>query len=59
LSEFLTIAWTTSAILICDEDEETVHQRTEGLGILGHIRSVRDMDGLDKLLDSFLHVASQ
>ncbi|MBI4963083.1 MAG: hypothetical protein HY913_07400 [Desulfomonile tiedjei] len=54
LSEFLAIAWTTAAILISDEDEEEVHRRTEGLGILGHMRSDRDMDRLDKLLDRFL-----
>jgi DNA-binding response OmpR family regulator len=58
LSEFLAIAWTTAAILICDEDEETVHQRTEGLGILGHMRTVKDVDKLDELLDTFLEIAS-
>jgi DNA-binding response OmpR family regulator len=59
LSEFLAIAWTTAAILICDEDEEAVHQRTEGLGILGHMRTVKDVDKLDKLLDTFLEIASR
>jgi len=58
LSEFLAIAWTTAAILICDENEEAVHQRTEGLGILGHMRTVKDVDRLDKLLDRFLAIAS-
>jgi len=56
LSEFLTIDWTTSAILICDEDEEVVHQRTEGLGILGAIRTVDDAQRLDVLIDRFLEM---
>lgn len=59
LSEFLAIAWTTAAILISDEDEEEFHQRTEGLGILGRMRSVKDVDRLDKLLDTFLETASR
>jgi hypothetical protein len=58
LSEFLAISWTTAAILISDEDEETVHRRTEGLGILGHMRSVKDVDRLEKMLDSLLDIAS-
>lgn len=58
LSEFLAIAWTTAAILICDEDDETVHQRTEGLGILGHMRNAKDVDRLDKLLDRLVDFAS-
>ena len=59
LSEFLAIAWATAAILICDEDEEEFHQRTEGLGILGRMKSVKDVDKLDQLLDTFLDIASR
>jgi DNA-binding NtrC family response regulator len=54
LSELVRISWSTSAILISDEEEEVVHQRTEGLGILGYMKNVEDTDRLEKLLDRFL-----
>ncbi|MFH0823098.1 MAG: hypothetical protein V2B18_10145 [Pseudomonadota bacterium] len=54
LSQLVGISWTTAAVLIMDEDEEKVHEMTEGLGILGSIRNVDDTDGLLKLLDKFL-----
>lgn len=53
LAELLKISWTTSSILIWDEDEEIVHEKTEGLGILGSVRSVQDKEGLNKLVDKF------
>jgi hypothetical protein len=53
LAELLRVSWTTSSILIWDEDEEIVHEKTEGLGILGSIRSVQDTEGLEKLIDKF------
>jgi DNA-binding response OmpR family regulator len=56
LSELLKISWTTASILICDEEAEVVHERTEGLGILGSIRSVRDFDGLGTLLTRFFEL---
>ena len=56
LAELLKISWTTSAILIADEDEEVVHERTEGLGILGSIRKAEDTANLEKLLETFLEI---
>jgi DNA-binding NarL/FixJ family response regulator len=56
LAELLKISWTTSTILICDEEEEVVHERTEGLGILGSIRSSTDIDGLQRLIDVFFAI---
>jgi DNA-binding response OmpR family regulator len=53
LAELLKISWTTSSILIWDEDEEIVHEKTEGLGILGSVRSVQNKEGLNKLVDKF------
>jgi len=57
LSALLRISWSTSAILISDEDEDTVHEKTEGLGILGSIRGLGDSDGLARLLRRFLDLA--
>jgi DNA-binding response OmpR family regulator len=56
LADLLKISWTTSSILICDEEEEVVHEKTEGLGILGSIRSVHDNEGLKRLLDVFFRL---
>jgi len=58
LAELLKVSWTTSAILISDEDEEDLHDRTEGLGILGAIRATDDVESLDILLDRFLQIVS-
>jgi DNA-binding NarL/FixJ family response regulator len=54
LSELVKVSWTTSAILISNDEEEVVHQKTEGLGILGRMRSLDDLDSLERLLDKFL-----
>ncbi len=56
LAELLKISWKTSTILIADEDEETIHDQTEGLGILGAIKSSEDSEALEKLLDKFLEI---
>ena len=58
LAELLKVSWTTSTILIADEEEEVLHDQTEGLGILGAIRTVDDMESLDRLLDRFLEIVS-
>ncbi|HMK33722.1 MAG TPA: hypothetical protein VK463_01555 [Desulfomonilaceae bacterium] len=58
LADLLEISWTTATILICDDDETAVHDKTEGLGILGSVRSVEDSEGLNRLLDSFVDLAS-
>ncbi len=54
LDELLKVSWTTSTILIADEDEKALHQETEGLGILGSIRTVNDVEGLERLIAKFL-----
>ena len=59
LAELLKISWKTSTILIADEEEEAVHDQTEGLGILGSIRTVDDMESLDRLIDKFLEIVSR
>lgn len=53
INEFLTINWMTSSILICDLDEASIHERAEGLGILGHVRHFDEMVSLESLLDRF------
>ena len=58
LAELLKVSWTTSTILISDEEEEALHDQTEGLGILGAIRTVDDVESLDRLLDRFLEIVS-
>lgn len=52
LTELLKISWTTATILVTDLDEETVHDRAEGLGILGRITDFGDITGLRRLLDA-------
>lgn len=56
LADLLKISWTTSSILICDEEEDVVHEKAEGLGILGSIKSVHDEEGLKRLLDVFFRI---
>jgi CheY-like chemotaxis protein len=53
IARVLKVSWTISSILITDEDEETVHDKCEGLGILGRITSPSDREGLERLLDDF------
>jgi len=54
LSRLVITSWNTAAILITDEPEESVHEMTEGLGILGHMRNFEDTASLDGLLDRLL-----
>lgn len=56
LSELVRISWKTSTVLVVNEEEEVVHQRTEGLGILGHIRDCEDTASMEKLLDKMLEI---
>jgi hypothetical protein len=51
MAELLKVSWATYTILISNEEEETVHDRTEGLGILGAIKTTEDVEGLNQLLD--------
>lgn len=57
LAELLKVSWTTATILIADEDEEAVHDLTEGLGILGSVRSTDDVEHLERLVEAFLEIA--
>jgi hypothetical protein len=58
IRDFLAVNWMTASIVICDVDEDTIHERAEGLGILGHIRSVGDVQSFGQLLDTFKQMAS-
>lgn len=58
LSELLKVSWKTATILIADEEQEVIHDQTEGLGILGSIRTADDMESLERLLDRFLEIVS-
>jgi DNA-binding NarL/FixJ family response regulator len=58
LSQLLGVTWRTSTILITDLDEETVHERTEGLGILGAVRDCEDYSKLTALLETFFNIVS-
>jgi hypothetical protein len=53
LQQLLAISWTTASILISDEPEDTLHEKTEGLGILGRIRDYGDIIGLKMLFRTF------
>jgi nitrogen fixation NifU-like protein len=57
VGEFLKINWMTSAIVICDQDESIIHDRAEGLGILGHIRTPDDLENLAQLLIKFKQIS--
>lgn len=56
LSELVKISWTTSTILITDQDEAEIHDQTEGLGILGSIKTADDIINLQKLVARFLEL---
>lgn len=53
VTELLRISWTVSTILLTGEDAETVHEKAEGLGIVGHISHPADRKKLGQLLDDF------
>lgn len=58
IKDFLAVNWVTSSIVICDVDEKNIHERAEGLGILGHIRTAGDVQSLARLLARFKQMAS-
>lgn len=58
LGELLKVSWTTASILVADEDDEIIHERAEGLGILGHVRGYDDFEALEKLVEKFSRLAS-
>lgn len=53
LARLLRISWTTASILITADEEEIVHEQTEGLGILGRIRNYADEEALAVLLQRY------
>jgi DNA-binding response OmpR family regulator len=53
IRELLRISWMVSSILVSDLDETEIHDRAEGLGILGNLRVIDDLEELDRLLDDF------
>jgi hypothetical protein len=57
VEEFLKINWMTSTIVICDEEETVIHDRAEGLGILGHVRKSDDLNALGQLLTKFKQIS--
>ncbi|MDD3473209.1 MAG: hypothetical protein PHS86_10525 [Syntrophaceae bacterium] len=58
IREALKISWTISSILVSSLDEAQIHDRAEGLGILGSLSSLDDSEGLKALLDSFDRIRS-
>jgi|GEM_PF-1205238 hypothetical protein len=57
VEDFLKINWMTSSIVICDQEESIIHDRAEGLGILGHIRTSDDLKSLAQLLTKFKNIS--
>ena len=57
--DLLKISWTTTAILVSDRDDEAIHEATEGLGILGHIKGYEDLESLEWLLKKFDGIVSR
>jgi len=53
LKRLLRISWTTASILITADEEETVHEKTEGLGILGRMKNYTDEEALSELLQRY------
>jgi hypothetical protein len=58
LKSLLGISWTISSIMVSEKDGETVHEMTEGLGILGSIKNYDDGEGLEKLIAGMRHTAA-
>jgi DNA-binding response OmpR family regulator len=53
IADLLAISWTTATIIITSAPEEEVHDRAEGLGILGSVTDYADKEGLQRLLTTF------
>ena len=56
--DLLKVSWTTATILVSDRDDEAIHEATEGLGILGHIKDYEDLEGFESLLKKFEEIVS-
>jgi DNA-binding NarL/FixJ family response regulator len=48
--DLLKVSWTTATIIVSKRVDEAIHEATEGLGILGHIKDYEDLESLERLL---------
>ena len=55
--DLLKVSWTTATILVSKRDDKAIHEATEGLGILGHIKDYEDLESLERLLKKFKKIA--
>ncbi len=53
ITNLLKVSWDITTILISERDGESIHKAAEGLGILGHIKECKDLEGLERLLKKF------
>jgi DNA-binding NarL/FixJ family response regulator len=51
--DLLKVSWTTAAIIVSRRVDEAIHEATEGLGILGHIKDYEDLESLARLMKKF------
>jgi DNA-binding NarL/FixJ family response regulator len=49
IADLLRVSWTTATIIVSKRVDEAIHEATEGLGILGHIRDYDDLETLARL----------
>ena len=51
--DLLKVSWTTATIIVSKRVDEAIHEATEGLGILGHIKDYEDLASLERLVKKF------
>ncbi len=51
--DLLKVSWTTATIIVSKRVDEAIHEATEGLGILGHIKDYEDLESLERLVKKF------
>jgi CheY-like chemotaxis protein len=51
INEVMKISWTTNSVFVSKDNPESVHERTEGLGILGSVSGFDDLDAMKDLLN--------
>jgi DNA-binding NarL/FixJ family response regulator len=56
--DLLKVSWTTATIIVSKRVDEAIHEATEGLGILGHIKDYEDLESLERLLKKFGEIMS-
>ncbi len=59
LTQMVKTSWQTYLIVISDLDEDRIHDRLEGLGILGRIHNESDLPALDSLINKFLRITGK